>query len=162
MVVPAKDNDASPVNAGDAGAKVPSWVKTAATCAGLAAKAWAKVDLSNAIWPLFSVTPMFLALPNEDEPAIEAKMDWISFVTFSSTADPINGPPVLVCALYPAFVWMSESTVLASSTRLSTAFEAADASGATVTVTGDVDAVRRFTVRPGSRPVTVFVWDWKA
>src|SRR5271165_2229381 len=105
---------------------------------------------------------MFLALPKEDDPLTEAKIDWISLVTLWSTAEPIRGPAVLVCALYPAFVWMSDRTVLASLTSVFTAVDAADASGATVTVTGDVEVVRRSTLRPGRRPVTVLVWDWKA
>ena len=105
---------------------------------------------------------MFRALPNDDEPATEAKIDWISLVTLCNTAEPMSGPPVLVWALYPALVWMSESTVLASVTRLCTALEAAVASGVTLTVTGVELVVRRLTVSPGSSPVTVLVWDWNA
>ena len=52
------------------------------------------------IWPpLQSVMPTFRALPSEDEPEMEAKIAWISLVTFCRTADPISGPPVLVWAL---------------------------------------------------------------
>ena len=59
---------------------------------------WTYTALGNAA-PCISVDWVFSALPRDDEPETEAKIDWISLVTVCRTEDPMSGPPVLVWAL---------------------------------------------------------------
>ena len=111
-------------------------------------------------WPLLILIPTFAALPNVDEPGRRGEGSSTELVTLCSTAEPMSGPPVLVLVVPGVLLQVGQHGVGVGHQGL---HRGGDGRGVAchVTVTGVALTCWAVTDRPGSRPVTVLVWDEK-